>query len=87
MKKNELYQKCVLCKGAGKTKKRLIYNDRSDTKKMVGIMKRNKISQTGLAKILNITQSTVSGWLSHRMVNFAGINKKYFDMLKSKGYK
>lgn len=58
-----------------------------DTKKMLNIMKRHKLTMMKLAEILGIGQSTVSNWF-HEKTNIKGIIKKrYFEMLKLKGYK
>lgn len=50
--------------------------------KLKSIMKRNKLTQTALAKILKVSQPCISSWL------WSGkIDKKYFDKLISKRMK
>lgn len=86
MKKN--FKPCDKCKGTGKTKinrtKPILMT--KETKKMKLIMKRHNLSQSKLAKILKISQPTVSAWFYPNKNNtYRKIKKKYFEFLKLKG--
>ena len=54
-----------------------------DSKKLALIMKRHFLSQEKVARIVNVSQPTVSLWFKARRQ----IPKKYFDMLAAKGFK
>ncbi len=83
---SKIYKNCIRCSGTGKIKIRSPLLLTPDTKKMLAIMKKHGLNQLSLAKILDISQGTVNGWL-HRKTNLQGkIKSIYFRMLKMKGY-
>lgn len=87
MKSEKIYKNCPRCRGTGKIKIRQSLLKTEDTKKMLNIMKKYKLKQLDLAKILEISQGTINGWF-HRKTNLQGkIKKMYFIILKHKGYK
>lgn len=84
---NKIYKPCNKCHGTGKIK---IRGDRlltPDTRKMIAIMNRNGLTQLALAKHLDISQATVSGWFKASSNIKGKIKKIYFESLKSKGFK
>jgi len=84
---SKLYKQCNKCQGTGKLKRRQAYLDTPDVKKMLALMKRNKLNQLSLAKVLDLSQGTVNGWM-HPHTNAQGkIKKIYFQLLGAKGYK
>jgi len=83
MTRPRLYKKCNRCAGTGKLKIRSLYVLTADTKRMLRIMKKHELTQFALAKILEISQGTVSGWL-HGKTN--KIKPIYFANLKAQGY-
>ena len=81
------YNICSKCKGTGKTKAKAVQIDSPDCNKMRAIMKRNKLNNLSLAKVLGISSGTIHGWF-HFGSNAKGeIKQLYFDILKLKGYK
>lgn len=78
---------CSRCKGKGLTKIRQDKLETKDTKKMLSIIKRNKLNQLQIAYILNISQGTVNGWFHEKTNKQGKIKKIYFDILTFKGIK
>jgi predicted transcriptional regulator len=85
MKSKNLYKKCLRCNGTGKLKNKETILLTPDTRKMLAIMKRNDLNQLALAKILEISQSTVSGWFKKKSNINGKIKSVYFTLLKSRG--
>lgn len=52
--------------------------------KIVSIRKRNHLSQTAMATVLNISPSTVQKW-EHGIKKPAGASKKLLDVMERKG--
>lgn len=86
MIKNKLYKPCKHCNGTGKIKIRATHMLTPDTKKMLALMKKNNLNQLQIAKILDISQGTVSGWFKKETNLLGKIKSIYFEMLKMKGY-
>lgn len=84
---NNIYKPCNRCNGTGKIKIRQSPLLTPDTKKMLSIMKRNKLNQLQVAKILVISQPAVCGWFKKKCNLKGKIKPIYFNMLKMKGYK
>jgi DNA-binding transcriptional regulator YiaG len=85
--KEKLYKPCVKCNGTGKRK---IANEKlatPDVKRLLAIMKRNNLNQLSLAKVLEISQSTINGWLYEKSNPTGKVKKVWFTILKIKGYK
>lgn len=80
-----IYKPCERCKGTGKLKIRNKYIQSKDIKKILLIMKKYKLNQLAMAKVLNITQGTLNGWLHG--VTKGKIKSIYFEILKMRGYK
>ena len=57
-----------------------------DIRKLVRIMKRYDLKQRALAKILDLGESTVNGWLSSKVNPTGKIKPVHFQALKEKGY-
>lgn len=83
---NNIYKPCNRCNGTGKIKIRQSPLLTKDTKKMLSIMKKNKLNQLQIAKILDISQGAVSGWFKKESNLQGKIKRIYFNVLKSKGY-
>lgn len=83
----QLHVKCKHCKGTGKAKRKNNYFLTKDTKKLLGIMERNKLSISKTAKLLDINGTTVHGWLSEKTNPKGVIRPIYFLCLKLRGYK
>jgi hypothetical protein len=78
-----------ICKACGAKLKRgpRPLKDTADINRLTRLMKKYSLTQDAVSKIIGIAPSTVNGWLSP-IVNPKGIiNKTYFNILKSKGYK
>ncbi len=78
---------CKFCKGKGTTKIRRSPIDTPDTRRMLAIMKRNKLNQTLLSQLLGISQGTIAGWFKQETNKQGKIKSIYFEMLKIKGIK
>lgn len=57
-----------------------------DIRKLVRIMKRYDLKQRALAKILDLGESTVNGWLSAKVNPTGKIKPIHFETLKKEGY-
>ena len=80
------YKYCKYCRGTGKIKINLPKLNTPDCKKMLAIMKKNKWTQSDIAKVIGISQGAVSDWF-YRETNTTGtIKKLYFNILKQKGF-
>lgn len=81
MKKHE--EKCSHCNGTGKIQLMIFY----PVSKLIKIMKKHKLSQLKLSKIIGVSQAAISNWVKPRSPNVNGVKKKYFDVLEAKGFK
>jgi hypothetical protein len=82
----ELYKKCLRCRGTGKLKKRESPLLTKDTKRMLALMKKYDLNYLQLAKILGISQAAVTGWFKRKWNLKGKIKSLYFESLKMKGY-
>lgn len=80
MKKNNT-KECRYCGGKGYTDVIVFY----PVSRMKKIMKKHKLSQLSLSKILGISQTAVNNWFNPK-TRIQGVKKKYFDILSEKGY-
>jgi hypothetical protein len=79
------YNVCSKCHGSGKTKKRSIQIESPDTNRMRILMKKHQLTMYSLAKLIGISQGTVSGWFHFGTNKNGTIKQIYFDLLKLKG--
>ena len=82
----KLYKHCGRCRGTGKIK---LKNERlktPDVKKLLKIMKKHNLNQLDLSKILEMSQSTINGWLYAKTNPTGKIKKLHFNILKIKGF-
>lgn len=84
---DRLYKSCNKCRGTGKIKLANTKLNTPDVKRLLAIMKRHELTQLDLAKILEMSQGTINGWLYAKTNPTGKIKKLHFSILKIKGYK
>jgi len=80
------HKPCSRCKGTGRIKLKKIMLDTDDVRKILLIMKQNRLNQLTLSKVLDISQGTINGWFYKKTNPKGTIKRIYFDILKLKGY-